>query len=143
MEAREKLQRTYAKPTPTHDPELWEALNGGPPYPCIDISVSFDSTWQKLGFTSLSGVCMCFDVLTGLVIDYHALSKYCHTCEVNTKRLPPAELLVWKAPDCCINHNQSSKAMEQEVVKVLWGCSIAKYNVWYVEMRQTVRTPTV
>ena len=119
------------------DPELQEALNGGPPYPCIDISVSFDGTWQKRGFTSLYGVGVCIDVLTGLVIDYHVLSKYCHTCEVNTKRLPPAELLAWKAahaPDCCINHNKSSKAMEQEAAKVMWDRSVAKYNMRYVEM---------
>ncbi|KAL8573387.1 hypothetical protein ACOMHN_032402 [Nucella lapillus] len=119
------------------DPDPWEALDGGQPYPCIDISVSFDRTWQKRGFTSLYGVGICIDVLTGLVIDYHVLSKYCHACAVNTKRLPPAELAVWKAnhaPDCCINHHQSSKAMEQEAAKVLWGRSVSKYGLRYVEM---------
>ena len=47
------------------------------------------------------------------------------------------ELLVLKvthAPDCCANHSQSIKAMELEAWKVMWGCSIAKYSVWYVEM---------
>ena len=97
------------------DPELWEALNCGPQYPCINMSVSFDITWQKHGCTYLSGVGVCIIVLTGLVIDYHVLSKYCHACEVNTKRIPHVDFLVWKAAyarDCCINHNQSSKAMK-------------------------------
>ena len=97
------------------DPELWEALSGGPQYPGIDMSVSFDITWQKRGFTYLPGLCVCIDVLTGLVIDLHVLSKYCHACEVNSKRIPHVVLLVWKAAharDCRINHNQSSKAME-------------------------------
>ena len=119
------------------DPELRKALNGGAPYPCIDISVSFDGTWQKRRFTSLYGVGVCIDMLTGLVIDCHVLSKYCYVCEVNTKRLPPAELLARKAahaPDCCINQNKSSKAMEQEAAKVMWDLSIAKYNMRYVEM---------
>ena len=96
------------------DPELWEALNGGPQYPCVNMSVSFDITWQKRGFTYLSGVGVCIDVVIGLVIDHHVLSKYCHACEVNTNRIPTVELLVWKtahARDCCINHNQSSKAV--------------------------------
>ncbi|KAL8612674.1 hypothetical protein ACOMHN_044615 [Nucella lapillus] len=59
------------------DPDLREALDGGQPYPCINISVSFDGTWQKRGFTSLYGVGICIDVLTGLVIDYHVLSCLC------------------------------------------------------------------
>ena len=95
--------------------ELWEALNGGPQYPDICMSVSFDIKWQKHGFTYLSGFGVCIDVLTGLVINHHVLSKYCHACEVNTKRITHVELLVWKAAharDCCINHNQSNKAME-------------------------------
>ena len=29
------------------DPELREGLNGGPPYPCIDMSASFDITWAE------------------------------------------------------------------------------------------------
>ena len=119
------------------DPELWEALNGGPQYPGINMSVSFDITWQKRGFTYISGLGVCIDVLTGLVINHHVLFKFCHACEVNTKRIPHVELLVWKAAhahDCCINHNQCSKAMECEAGKVMWGCSITKYSVWYVEV---------
>ena len=57
--------------------------------------------------------------------------------KVNTKRLPPAELQIWKAahsPDCCINHKESSKAMEQEAGEILWSHPISKYIMWYVEM---------
>ena len=65
------LHQTYSDT----DPELWEALNGGPQYPDIDMSASFDITWQKHGFTYLSGLDVCINVLTGLVIDHHVLSK--------------------------------------------------------------------
>jgi len=36
----------------------------------INISVSFDGTWQKRGFTSHYGIGVCIDIFTGLVIDY-------------------------------------------------------------------------
>ena len=54
------------------DPHLREAINRGE-NPIIDISVSFDGTWQKRGFTSLYGVGICIDVLTGYVVDYVVL----------------------------------------------------------------------
>ena len=54
------------------DPHLREAINRGE-NPIIDIRVSFDGTWQKRGFTSLYGVGICIDVLTGYVVDYVVL----------------------------------------------------------------------
>jgi hypothetical protein len=48
----------------------------------IDIAVSFDGTWMKRGFTSLYGVGVCIDMLTGLVVDFHVRSKYCHKCKL-------------------------------------------------------------
>ena len=96
--------------------------------PIVNISVSYDGTWQKRGFTSLFGVGVCIDVLTGLVVDYCVLSKCCHACKLmDAKNLPPEELAAWKADhatDCCQNHSKSSKAMESEAAKTLWNCSI-------------------
>lgn len=43
----------------------------------INISVSYDGTWHKRGHTSIYGLGIVIDVLTGLVIDYEVLSKYC------------------------------------------------------------------
>ena len=45
-------------------------------------TVSFDGSWQKRGHTSLYGLATVIDVLTGLVLDYEILSKYCHVCAI-------------------------------------------------------------
>ena len=130
------LLMPYAKPKPTQIRSCGKLCMAVHHIPVLT-SVSFDGTWQKRGFTSLYGVGMRTDVLTGLIIDYHVLSKYFHACEVNTKRIPPAELLVWKtahARDCCINHNQSSKPWRKRQRKFCGGHSIIKYNMWYIGM---------
>lgn len=46
----------------------------------VDAAVSFDGTWAKRGFTSLTGVVFVLSVDTGEVLDYHVLSKSCQTC---------------------------------------------------------------
>lgn len=46
----------------------------------LDICVSYDGTWQKRGHTSLYGIGVVIDILTGLVVDFEILSKYCHDC---------------------------------------------------------------
>ncbi|KAG8179531.1 hypothetical protein JTE90_025758 [Oedothorax gibbosus] len=40
----------------------------------INISVSYDGTWQKRGHTSLYGIGIVIEVLTGLVVDYEILT---------------------------------------------------------------------
>ena len=119
------------------DLDLREAINRGE-NPIIDISVSFNGTWQKRGFTSLYGIGICTDVLTGYVVDYVVLSKYCHACKLQeAKNLPEAELAAWReehATDCCQNHHQSSKSMEQEAAKIMWQRSVEKFSFRYVEM---------
>ncbi|GFV58264.1 uncharacterized protein TNCV_4614681, partial [Trichonephila clavipes] len=47
----------------------------------IDVSVSYDGTWQKRGHTSNLGLGIIIDILSGLVFDFD-LSKYCHNCVV-------------------------------------------------------------
>ena len=61
--------------------DLREAINRGE-NPIIDISASFDGTCRKRGFTSLYGVSISTDVLTGYIVDYVVLSKYCHACKI-------------------------------------------------------------
>jgi len=46
------------------DPDVAELLREDPDA-VIDISVSFDGTWQKRGFTSHYGIGVCIDLLTG------------------------------------------------------------------------------
>ena len=52
----------------------------------LDVAGSYDGTWQKRGFTSLYGVGIIIDLLTGLVLDFEICSKYCAQCEVAKKR---------------------------------------------------------
>lgn len=47
----------------------------------INIGVSYDGSWQKRGFTSKYGVGCVIEVVTGLVIDYEVISKYCRVCQ--------------------------------------------------------------
>ncbi|GBN51620.1 hypothetical protein AVEN_268688-1 [Araneus ventricosus] len=53
----------------------------------IDITVSYDGTWQKSGHTSLYGIAMVVDIFSGLVIDYEILSKYCPECTTSKRNL--------------------------------------------------------
>ena len=93
---------------------------------------------MKRGFTSLYGVGVAIDILTGLVVDYHIMSKYCHACkEAESKNLTVAELGAWKQrhkDSCCVNHTASSKSMETEAAMVLWGRSVEKLKFRYTEM---------
>ena len=51
----------------------------------VDAAVSFDGTWAKRGFTSLTGVVFVVSVDTGEVLDYHVLSKACQKCSFEKK----------------------------------------------------------
>ncbi|GFU86694.1 uncharacterized protein TNCV_2881141 [Trichonephila clavipes] len=55
-----------------HHEDLLGSANG-----VIDITVLYDGTWQKRGHSSLYGIGIVIDILTGLIIDYEILSKYC------------------------------------------------------------------
>jgi hypothetical protein len=128
----EAVRKAYAEV----DPELQAAMDRGE-NPVIDIAVSFDGTWMKRGFTSLYGVGVCIDVLTGLVVDFHVRSKYCHKCKLSENKLSAEEFQEWKEAndhDCCINHTTSSKSMEQKAAKVMWQRSEECFGLRYTEM---------
>ncbi len=42
--------------------------------------MSFDSTWAKRSFTSLTGVVFVISIDSGEILDYHVLSKSCRKC---------------------------------------------------------------
>lgn len=103
----------------------------------LDITVSYDGSWQKRGHTSHYGVGAVIDVLTGLVIDYEVLSTYCHACSLSATRLggDSADFRQWyegHAGECCQNFDGSSNAMEVEAAKRLWSRSLEKHNLRYV-----------
>lgn len=107
----------------------------------INISVSFDGTWQKRGFTSNFGIGVCIDIITGLVIDFEVLSSYCHACVLKDSarrdnKITEQEYDTWKDAhqDCAKNFLGSSKAMEQEAAKRMWARSVNRHQLRYVEM---------
>ncbi|GFW78913.1 uncharacterized protein TNCV_2973021 [Trichonephila clavipes] len=66
----------------------------------IDVSVSYEGTWQKRerGHTSNLGLGIIIDILSGLVLDFEVLSKYCQNCVVagRDKGVDSAEFHIWQ-----------------------------------------------
>ena len=60
------------------------------------------------------------------------MAKYCHVCKAAESRLKTEEeRRLWKAAhekDCSLNHEGSSKAMEQAAAVTLWNRSIEMHN---------------
>lgn len=106
----------------------------------INISVSFDGTWQKRGYTSHYGIGVCIDLFTGLVIDFEVLSTYCHGCALKEAarhegKVTEEEMESWReGHDCAINFRGSSKAMEQEAAKRMWARSVSRHQLRYTQM---------
>ncbi|GBN06205.1 hypothetical protein AVEN_71656-1 [Araneus ventricosus] len=95
----------------------------------IDITVSYDGTWQKRGHRSLYGIGIVVDILTGLVIDYEILSKYCPVYTTAKRDLEEhsADFSIWyKAhkPECSENYVGSSNAMEVKASEIFWTRSV-------------------
>lgn len=107
----------------------------------IDVAVSFDGSWPKRGHTSLIGFGAVVDILTGLVVDFELVSKYCHMCCVRADEYGEgtATFLAWKKKheelgECNINFDGSSNAMEKEVAGILWRRSEQECKMRYTVM---------
>ena len=128
-----QIRSAYA----TLDEDLQQQIAGGET-PIINIGVTYDGTWQKRGFSSLYGVGICIDIMTGLVIDYELMSKYCQSCK--NKEAEGCSEEQWThwieqhEADCHINHRGSSKAMEQQAAKIIWSRSVERHKLRYTEM---------
>ena len=78
------------------------------------------------------GVACVIHLLTGICIDYHAMSKYCQKCETTGKKmeeLGPNAYEVWfreHQPDCKKNFEGSSGMMKW---KVLGSCGTAQASL--------------
>ena len=134
--AREQIRQAYTDV----DAELAELLREDADA-VVNIGVSFDGTRQKRGFTSNSGIGICIDILTGLVIDFEVLSTYCHACVLkqgakNEGKITVEEFDSWREThtDCAMNLTGSSKAMEQEAAKRMWARSVSRHQLRYTEM---------
>ena len=103
----------------------------------IDAAVSFDGTWAKRGFTSLTGIVFVISVDTGEVLDYHVVSKSCQKCSLKkAKCKTDEEFEEWEiehvfSGECDINFSGSSPAMEKEGAEILWRRSLNRHNIRY------------
>ena len=101
----------------------------------IDMTVNYDGTWQKRGFTSHHGVGVAIEVQTGLVVDYEVLSNYCHACALAENKFgtDTAALHAWQAAHtaCDRNFGGSSKAMEAEAARRIWSRSVEMHAFRY------------
>lgn len=105
----------------------------------LDITVSFDGSWHKRGFTSNYGIAAVIDLQTGLVIDYVVMSKYCHVCEVTKSELgsDSAEYAIWfegHKSSCSRNYSGSSGGMEVIAAEILFKRSISLCNMRYTTL---------
>ena len=110
----------------------------------LDITVTFDGTWSKRGFTALYGVFVVMSWDTGRVLDTHILSKHCIRCTHKRKLLGLSDgvenseefnaWFEWHKDECTLNHSGSSSAMEVGGALVLWKRSIEHLNLRYVNM---------
>lgn len=104
----------------------------------LDIAVTFDGTWSKRGFTSLTGAFFVISLDTGEVLDYHVISKTCQKCSRKKSQCQDDvdAFEEWKiehvtSGECDINFTGSSLAMEVEGASVLWNRSVEKHNMRY------------
>ncbi|GFY13465.1 uncharacterized protein TNCV_1803361 [Trichonephila clavipes] len=105
----------------------------------IDVSVSYDGTWQKRGHTSNLGLGIIIDILSGLVLDFEILSKYCHNCVVAGRDM---ESIVRSstygkkghADECDKNFDGTSRAMEMHAALIMWRRSISDCQMRFVSM---------
>ena len=63
----------------------------------IDVTVSFDGTWSKRGFTTPFGIGFAISAETGQVLDYDFASKLCLPCSRNKENLSEEVLKTWYA----------------------------------------------
>ncbi|GFW82252.1 uncharacterized protein TNCV_3817331 [Trichonephila clavipes] len=105
----------------------------------IDVSVSYDGTWQKRGHTSNLGLGIIIDILSGLVLDFEVLSKYCHNCVVAGRDMGVdwAEFHIWQkghADECDKNFDGTSGTMEMHAALIMWRRSISDCQMRFVSM---------
>lgn len=105
--ARNEVRKTYSKLDDENDA-------------VVDITVSYDGSWQKRGLTPKYGIGCCIEMLTGLNVDFEVLSKSCNQCEVKKRQQPTPK----SSQYCTIVINQnyvgSSPGMEVEAAERLW-----------------------
>ncbi len=90
----------------------------------IDIAGSFDGTWMKLGHKSMYSAACVIELNTGLVIDFHMMSKYsltCSRCQLKPGLEEYAQGFEEHKQEYTVNFVGSASGMEQEDGEILWN----------------------
>lgn len=102
----------------------------------LGVIVSIDGSWQKRGHMSHNGVVTVIENVTGVILDYVALSNYCSVCQTGPRADSP-DYAAWyatHADKCQKNIACSSGAMEVEGAIILFGRSLQKHGFRYLKM---------
>ncbi|GFV57953.1 uncharacterized protein TNCV_3687901 [Trichonephila clavipes] len=99
--------------------------------------------WQKSSKTvdekNSNRLGIIIDILSGLVLDFEVLSKYCHNCVVAGRDMgvDSAEFHIWQkghADECDKNFDGTSGAMEMHAALIMWRRSISDCQMRFVSM---------
>ena len=86
---------------------------------------------------SLYGMVSAIDVQTGKVVDFEMKSKVCYKCRGKSNLdVTSQEYIDWmesRGPKCTANFDKLSKAMEAQGAVDIWGRSIEKHGLRYVD----------
>ena len=104
----------------------------------VEAAGSYDGSWLTRGHQSKHGLACVIDYLTGYVLDFEVLSKYCHACEIAKKDYDEnsPEYALWyemHAEECSQNHEESSGSMERNIAEIIWKRS-EDYGFRFVTM---------
>ncbi|GFW22953.1 uncharacterized protein TNCV_3647301 [Trichonephila clavipes] len=85
------------------------------------------------------GLGIIINILSGLVLDFEVLSKYCHNCVVAGREMgvDSAEFHIWQkghADECDKNFDGTSGAMEMHTALIMWRRSISDCQMRFVSM---------
>ena len=102
----------------------------------LNITVSYDGSWQRRGRCSHNGIAVVIDVTTGYVVDYVTLSNYCQACEIGPENDAPTYPAWWAKhkPNCQKNINCSSAAMETKAAVIMFSRSKELHKFRYTKM---------
>ncbi|KAK6187926.1 hypothetical protein SNE40_005845 [Patella caerulea] len=90
-----------------------------------ETTVSFDGTWHKRGHSSHYGAAAAIDLDTGLVVDTHVASNFCHGCKTKKSNMSDEELVLWNKNHVCQkNFDGSANAMEVECANKIFKRSL-------------------
>jgi putative NIF3 family GTP cyclohydrolase 1 type 2 len=105
-----------------------------------NIAVSFDGTWHTRGHSSKTGVACVIDLLTGVCIDWHVMSKFCQKCEKEGAKMKAVGQMAYNQwwndhqEDCSKNFEGSSGMMEVDGALELWKRSEETHGLRYTTL---------